>query len=267
MVRISFVVFGVCGLLVMLDAECGLAQGILPSLAELKVAADAGDPVAQDKMGERDSANAEAWYRKAAEQGFAHAQGKLGYRLLLRSRTSPGLSPAARSAMTDEAVRWITCAAYQGDKRGQADFSDICLEGKLVKQDLIEAYKWGELAARGSIIDTATISGQWNRDAAVLKMNAEQIAEGRKRVAEFVPHRPAKSELPEPAWVKQIKLNGISGTSARRLAIINNETFQIGDQSVIKAGQQKANVRCLEIRDSSVIISIEGIEGKRELRL
>jgi len=117
-------------------------------------------------------------------------------------------------------VRWIALAANQGDKQGQADFASVFLEGKFAKQDLVEAYKWGELASQGSAISVAAISGRSTRDAAILKMNADQIAEARKRVAAFVPHKPQRSELPEPAWVKKIKLNGISGTPAKRFATI-----------------------------------------------
>jgi len=130
-------------------ATCAFAQPTAPTLAEIKIAADAGDPVAQDKLAERmDSAQAEIWYRKAAGQGYAHAQGRLGNMLLMRSRMSFSLKPDARAAIAEAAVKWITLAANQGDKQGQANLADVCLEDKLVKQDLIEAYKWGELTTR-----------------------------------------------------------------------------------------------------------------------
>jgi Sel1 repeat len=135
--------------------------------------------------------------------GYAHAQGRLGKMLLMRSRMTSGLKPDARAAIADEAFKWITLAANQGDKQGQANLADVCLEGKLVKQDLIEAYKWGELSSKGLSYDVAAVIGRSARDAAILKMNADQIAEARKRVAVFVPHQPQKSELPELAWVKK----------------------------------------------------------------
>jgi hypothetical protein len=54
--------------------------------------------------------------------------------------------PTDRAAIADAAVKWITLAANLGDKQGQANLADVCLEDKLVKQDLIEAYKWGGVA-------------------------------------------------------------------------------------------------------------------------
>ena len=167
-------------------AACVFAQQTTPTLAEVKIAADAGDPVAQDKLAERvDSAQAEVLYRKAAMQGYAHAQGRLGNILLMRSRLTIGVKPDARAAIADETIKWATLAANQGDKQGQASLAEIYLEGKLVKQDLIEAYKWGDLAAKNPSPDFIVFSGSSTRDAAILKMNADQIAEARKRVTAF----------------------------------------------------------------------------------
>jgi TPR repeat protein len=259
-------------LALVLAATSLFAQSPPATLAQIKVAADAGDAASQDKLAESfvmraDGAQAMIWYRKAAEQGFPHAQGRLGNMLLSRSRTDAFATPAARAAMSEEAVRWITLAANQGDKRGQADFADICLDGKLVKQDLVEAYKWGELASKGSMIDVATFAGRSSRDAATLKMDADQIAEAQRRAAAFIPHQPKASDMPEPSWVKQIKLNGISGTSKRRLAMINGKTLQTGDHTSLKLGEKTVTVRCIQIRQASVVISIDGIDGTREVRL
>jgi hypothetical protein len=249
-------------------ASCAFAQPTATTLEQIKIAADAGDPVAQDKLAERmDSVQAEVLYRKAAAQGYAHAEGKLGNMLLMRSRITFALKPSARAAIEPEALKWITLAAYQGDKQGQTDLASIYLEGKLVKQDLIEAYKWGELSAKNPSPDFVVFSGASTRNAAILKMNADQIMEGRKCVAAFVPHKPQKSELPEPAWVQKIKLGGISGTPDHRLALINNKTFEKGDQSTVKIGETLVMVHCLEILESSVVISIEGLDGTRELKM
>jgi hypothetical protein len=240
------------------------------SLADIKIAADAGDPAAQDKLAEQfilraDSKQAELWYRKAAEQGFTHAEGRLGQMLLLRSRTMINVSPAERTAVGEDALKWATRAANAGDKRGQADLADICLEGKLVKQDLVEAYRWGDLAAQGSALDTATITGRSTRDAAILKMSADQIAEGKKRVTAFTPHQLAKDELPQPAAVQKLKLSGLSGSADHRLAIINGATFAQGETAKVKLAGESITLRCMEIREKSVVVQIEGAEKPIEL--
>ena len=251
------------------------AQPSTPSLAEIKVAAEAGNPTAQDKLAQAyamrlDSAQAEAWYRKAAEQSYVHAQAKLGTMLLMRNRMSSGHSVSDRATAGAEAVKWLLLAANQGNRAAQADLASVYLDGKLMPLDLAEAYKWGELATRGSPIDSATVTGRSRRDAAVLKMTPDQIEEARKRVASFVPHQLKKSELPAapaPVWLQQIKLKGIGGGPGNRFALINNQTFQKSDVSPIRVGTNTVTIRCVEIRDASVIVSIDGIDGTRELNL
>src|SRR5450631_2293133 len=189
-------------------ASCADAQFNQPPLDQIKIAADAGDPASQDKLAENfimhmDRARAETWYRKAAEQGYAHAEGKLGDMLLMRYNINFSLKPDARAAVGDEALKWITNAANQGDKQGQTDLAGLCLEGKLVKRDLIEAYKWGDLSAQGIGFNMASIGGQSVRNSAILNMDVDQIGEAKRRVAAFVPHQSKKSEQPEPAWVQK----------------------------------------------------------------
>src|ERR1017187_8544258 len=94
--------------LFILAAISTFAQIPPPSLEQIKVAADAGDPSAQDKMAERDTANAVMWYRKAAQQGYVHAQGKLGDRLLMSAQLTFGAKPEERAALIDEGFKWAT---------------------------------------------------------------------------------------------------------------------------------------------------------------
>jgi hypothetical protein len=256
------------GIFLIFMATCAFAQLAAPTLEQIKSAADAGDPVAQDKLADRvDWAQSEVWLRKAAAQGYPRAEGRLGYRLFMRAQLSPAMKPDARAAIADEAIKWATLAANQGDKQGQANLAQIYLEGKFVKQDLIEAYKWGDLSAKNPTPEFVITSGSSFRDASILQMNADQIAEARRRVAAFVPHQPQKSDLPEPTWVQKIKLSGISGIPDHRFAIINGKTFGKGDQIQVKIGGQRVTIHCMEIRESSVLISLGGIEGTRELKM
>lgn len=247
-------------------ATCAFAQQ--PSIEELKIAADAGDPIAQDKLAARvEYKQSEVLYRKAAGQGYAHAQGKLGNILFLRCQISTGLKPVEKAAIADEAIKWATLAANQGDKQGQSDLARMYLEGKVVKMDLIEAYKWGDLAARNPASEFVIYSGAGTRDAAVMKMNAGQLTEAHQRVAAFVPHQTRKSEVPVPAWVKNIKLNGINGVPCHRLATIGKQTFEKGERGLVKIDGKRVAIQCLEITEKTATIAIEGIEAPQTLTL
>lgn len=63
-----------------------------------------------------------------------------------------------------------------------------------------------------------------------------------------------------------IVLKGLSGTVQKRLAVINNYTLAEGEESEIRAGGQLFRVRCVEIRERSVMISVNGMEPK-ELKM
>ncbi len=62
-----------------------------------------------------------------------------------------------------------------------------------------------------------------------------------------------------------LQLKGFSGTHAHRLAIINNRTFEAGEQGEVTTSTGRVRIRCLEIKTDTVIIQI-GAE-QRELHL
>jgi hypothetical protein len=92
-------------------------------------------------------------------------------------------------------------------------------------------------------------------------------AAGAKGMKTVKAREAAKPPAPDPAWVKEIKLQGISGPEARRLAIINGKTFAPGDGNSIKVGKKSVTVRCVSITEGTAKVTMEGIEGERELRL
>jgi len=256
----------------LLVATGAFAQMPPADLAQVKIAAEAGDAAAEAKLAEsysyhNDPAQTVIWYRKSAMQGYLPAQAALGETLLWRWRMGITLKPEARYVIGAEALKWISLAAGQGNKQSQANLAQLFLEGNLVQQDYVQAYKWGELAAQGSPYNMPSVSGKSTRDAAILKMNTAQIEEARRQVAAFSPQSPKPAAIVEPAWVQEIKLVSIGGPPEARLAIINNRTFGPGDVINLKLGGQPVAVRCVEIRDVSVVVAIAGIEGTRELKL
>jgi hypothetical protein len=63
----------------------------------------------------------------------------------------------------------------------------------------------------------------------------------------------------------ELRLNGISGTADRRLAIINNQTFETNEEGEVPTNPGRARIRCLEIKTDSAVVQI-GSE-QRVLRL
>ena len=82
-------------------------------------------------------------------------------------------------------------------------------------------------------------------------------------------NRPAKraESVPDAAWVKEIKLQGVGGTEARPFAIINGRTLEAGEAGRVKAAKTNVLVRCVAISNASVVVTIEGLNGERKLSL
>lgn len=105
-----------------------------------------------------------------AEAADLEAQYELGW----RSALGAGLP------LDDEvAVDWLVKAASNGHALAQNNLGARCRSGDGVPKDLVEAFKWFSLAAaRGD-----RKAGK-NRDSVATELNAEQLAEGRRRAGD-----------------------------------------------------------------------------------
>ena len=128
---------------------CGVAlaqtQGDLITLMQR---ADSGQPQAQDELGTlfalgnkdvpRNFSAAAKWFRKAAIQGYAGSQ----YRLGTLYESGRGVAQS-----WTEARKWYSLAAKQGQVGAQLKLAGIYEDGRGVAQSFAEAAKWYRLAA------------------------------------------------------------------------------------------------------------------------
>jgi thioredoxin-related protein len=70
-----------------------------------------------------------------------------------------------------------------------------------------------------------------------------------------------------PPKYKDLTLKSISGSGTKKLALINNQTLTVGETAKVRLGAGEVKLRCEEIRDQSVVVSIEGQRGRKELHL
>lgn len=117
------------------------------------------------------------WFREAAGQGHVRSQGVLG--------SMYGTGEAGARDFT-EAAKWYRLAAEQGLVAAQANLGAMHYLGQGVARDPVEAYKWLHLAAQKG--DQGAVK---NRGMVAQKMTTAQMAEGRKRAAEFTPKKAA----------------------------------------------------------------------------
>jgi S1-C subfamily serine protease len=114
-------------------------------------------------------------YRKAAEQGDDRAQCNLGLMYLNGQGVPQDYA---------EAAKWYRKAAEQGQVNSQYNLGVQYSKGQGVPQNDVEAYIWLSLAAAQGDIDAPR-----SRDIVAERMSREEIAEGQRRAAAFVPHK------------------------------------------------------------------------------
>lgn len=89
-----------------------------------------------DWTGPRDAVRAVEWYRGAAERGHPDAQYNLGFMYLLGEGVE---------ANANEGLRWLRCAAAQGDEGAIRLLADLYRDGIYgVSADAVEAHLWQE---------------------------------------------------------------------------------------------------------------------------
>lgn len=73
--------------------------------------------------------------------------------------------------------------------------------------------------------------------------------------------------LQPPPKYEDLELKGISGTKKRRFALLNNQTFMEGETAAVKFGDGTIRVRCVEIKEDSVVIEVGRDKEPREVFL
>jgi len=66
------------------------------------------------------------------------------------------------------------------------------------------------------------------------------------------------NQQPHIGDLSSLVLKGVSGPAGSRLAIINNHTFGVGDEQDLVTPQGRIRVRCIEIKDDSVVVESGG---------
>jgi hypothetical protein len=82
------------------------------------------------------------------------------------------------------------------------------------------------------------------------------------------PAPPARAVATHTAAVaSDLLLKGIVGSATHRLAVINSEILEIGEESPVRVPNGQLRVRCLEIGDDYVIIKVEGEARSQRLEM
>jgi hypothetical protein len=78
--------------------------------------------------------------------------------------------------------------------------------------------------------------------------------------------KPSDNEPPRPTVPDFVVLKGISTFQGKKLAIINNYTVGEGEEVSLKTGGQPLRIKCVEIKEKSVVVSVSGATKEILLR-
>jgi hypothetical protein len=70
---------------------------------------------------------------------------------------------------------------------------------------------------------------------------------------------PTNSVVEPVANFGNLALKGISVSNEKRMAIINNKTFEVDEEAEVPVNGQRVRVKVTEIRDKSVVITVNGV--------
>ncbi|MBQ3535764.1 MAG: sel1 repeat family protein [Alistipes sp.] len=179
------------------------------------------------------------WYRKAADQGDAEAQNRLGFCY------RRGLGVKQNNT---EAVKWYRKAAEQGHAQAQSNLGYCYYSGYGVTKDYTEAVKWYQKAAEQSSVDAYNNLGVcYEYGNGVTKDYAEAIRLYRKAAEQG--HAKAKQNM-EALLAQQ---------NEQQSQNVGSNTFmqQIYHDAAM-FNVHKGNVKCIKYGDKTVNFSEDG---------
>ena len=244
-------------------------------LVSIRQLADQGSIQAQLALGKKflamqHPADALIWYRKTAEKDCMDGVHQVGQMLLFGAASQyPGQRVESKPA---EGIKWTYRAATNSYTTAFRSMSTALQRGLGVKTNLVEAYAWMKLYA-----EAEPEVGHPLVEMLGLKLPTDVLVEGRKLASELNKgHWPplqlavaTSAVVPEAKAgpLVSLKLTGVTLGGRSPLAVINRRTFGPGESAKVplEAGHS-VSVKCLEIREDSVLVAVEGEADPRSLQ-
>lgn len=103
-------------------------------------------------------------------------------------------------------------------------------------------------------------------DSWIDKDRLEHVLQLKDKAADDSPIVPLWQQITVPTTVPDtLTLRGISTSGARRFALVNDRTLDKGESAKVRVGSSNVVVRCVEIRDASVVLEVG--DDKKQLQL
>jgi hypothetical protein len=217
---------------------------------------------------------------RRSDRGFVHSINILGD--LPKARLSAvaaheythtwineNVSRERREAMAQEAIEGLCeFMAYKlMEIRGETFEMEVIRKNDYTKGQIIAFIEAEKVYGLNEILD-------WMKNGQDSRLDIDHLERVRAQSPAFAAGPPGTSResllvvasAPEPK-LKSLVLQGISGTSLRRFAIINDRTFEQMESGHVRLGETNVLIQCLEIRKDSVMIEESDTGHRQELFL
>jgi len=225
----------------------GAPQDYTEAVKWYRKAADQGNAEAQFNLGvgydnglgvTQDYAEALKWYRKAADQDYAEAQFNLG----VGYNRGEGVTQDYTKA-----VKWYRKSADQGNAAAQYNLGVCYANGQGVPQNDLQAYIWLSLAAAQGDKDASH-----NRDICAKRLSREELSEGQRRAAAFVPHKKTPGQQ-APASETVTTTDTPTATATGTGFFITDDGYLISNFHVVKGATKVRLVTSIGLINATVV--------------
>lgn len=193
--------------------------------------------------------------RAVAAHEFAHAW--MGENVSLERRQA--LAPET----TEGFCEWI---AYHRAEADQEPAEQRAIQRNNYTRGQLEAFLAAEVQLGFNAVLEWVKSGEDNR-LNPLDLNRVRLTRSEPKPTPTPASTPYHSTPAPPPVPDKLILKGISGSSNRRFALINDKTLMAGEQGRVRVGDSNILVHCFEIRSNSVLIQAGNAKEKLELHL
>jgi len=232
------------------------SHAAVPDLAQLKVAAERGDAVAQFeyslKIAISNSNESFAMALKSAQQGYGPAEDKVGSHYARIAAFAGKDKPSIERL----AVRYTSRAAFKGIPAALERLSSFYARGIAVPKEPFMAYGFLAVALReaGGPKELRAIAYKLNLDQLISKVSTDDIARGEQFARQF---RVGSDNFVEvDLLVKQMRLNAVVERDGKKMVIVNQTRFGEGETKALNIDGEMVDVRCIKIEGKTAELAV-----------
>jgi hypothetical protein len=230
----------------------------VPTLAQTKAAAEAGDPEAQYAFAKSFHGGPEwdRWMNASAAPGFGPAEDDLAWtnNWVFFTYSNPKIIEQHLKSKGAEMRRALVLASSAADK-GFAQSRQLLAmayaNGVLLPQDRVESYKWYRLLRNA---ETYPSKNSPNDDL-VKVMSLAQVQEAEARAERYQPGSTV-TEIRNALIIPHLKLGGIVSNGTTHLAIVNGTRVTPGQSTILNIAGVSAALNCISVEEKFVVFTL-----------